>query len=162
MREVICTDYRISLFWLALIVIFAAIEGATPQLVSIWFAGGALVALIVSLFGVDLWIEIVVFVAVSALLLVLTRPIVKKRMAGKTVRTNADASIGKDAVVTAKIDNTEGEGLVNLSGQIWSARSDSGAVIPEGSTVVVLRIEGVKLIVAEKVPEGGEESSKEE
>ena len=155
-------DYKISLFWLALIVLFAVIEGMTPQLVSIWFAGGALVALIVSLFGVDLWIEIVVFVAVSALLLVLTRPLVKKRINAKTVRTNADAAIGETAVVTTGIDNTEGEGLVKLGGQIWSARSDGGEKIPEGTTVTVLRIEGVKLIVAEKAHGEESDSSKED
>lgn len=143
-------DYRVSLFWLVLIIVFAVIEGVTPQLVSIWFAGGALCALIVSLFGVDLWIDIVVFVGVSAVLLVLTRPLVKKRWASKTVRTNADAAIGKEAVVTARIDNTEGSGLVNLSGQIWSARSAGGEPIAEGATVLVERIEGVKLIVSEK------------
>ena len=155
-------DYKISLFWLALIVLFSVIEGVTPQLVSIWFAGGALVALIVSLFGVQLWIQIVVFVAVSALLLILTRPLVKKRINAKTVRTNADAAIGETAVVTQRIDNTEGEGLVKLGGQIWSARSDGGENIPAGATVTVLRIEGVKLIVTEKNPGEKTDNSEEE
>lgn len=143
-------DYTVSLCWLMLVVVFAVIEGATPQLVSIWFAGGALCALIVSLFGVSLWIDIAVFVAVSALLLVLTRPLIKKRWQAKIVRTNADAAIGQDAVVTAAIDNTEGVGLVNLGGQIWSARSENGDPVEEGASVRVLRIEGVKLIVTKE------------
>ncbi len=155
-------DIRVSLFWLALVVLFAVIEGVTPQLVSIWFAGGALVALVVSLFGVDVWIEIVVFVAVSALLLILTRPIVKRRFNSKTIRTNADAAIGGTAVVTRPIDNTEGVGLVKLGGQIWSARSSDGSKIPEGREVTVDRIEGVKLIVTEKSPEDGRKAEKEE
>ncbi|MBR3289878.1 MAG: NfeD family protein [Clostridia bacterium] len=143
-------DYQISLCWLALVVIFAVIEGVTPQLVSIWFAGGALCALIVSLFGVPLWVDIAVFVGVSALLLLLTRPLIKKRWSAQTVRTNADAAIGQDAIVTSRIDNTEGTGLVNLGGQIWSARSENGTPISEGASVRVQRIEGVKLIVTEK------------
>lgn len=143
-------DYTVSLCWFALMVVFAIIEAATPQLVSIWFAGGALCALIVSLFGVDLWVGIAVFVAVSALLLILTRPLIKKRWGPKIVRTNADAAIGKDAIVTSRIDNTEGVGLVNLGGQIWSARSENGAPVEEGETVLVKRIEGVKLIVSKE------------
>ena len=143
-------DYTISLCWLALMIVFAIIEGATPQLVSIWFAGGALCALIVSLFGTPLWVDIAVFVGVSALLLILTRPLIKKRWGPKIERTNADAAIGKQAIVTARIDNTEGVGLVNLGGQIWSARSESGDPIDEGATVLVQRIEGVKLIVSKE------------
>ena len=143
-------DYTISLCWLALMIIFAIIEGATPQLVSIWFAGGALCALIVSLFGTPLWVDIAVFVGVSAVLLVLTRPLIKKRWNPSIVRTNADAAIGKTAIVTARIDNTEGVGLVNLGGQIWSARSETGDPVDEGATVLVKRIEGVKLIVSKE------------
>ena len=143
-------DYTIPLCWLALTVIFAIIEGVTPQLVSIWFAGGALCAMIVSLFGVPLWVDIAVFVGVSALLLILTRPLIKKRWGPKIERTNADAAIGKQAIVTARIDNTEGVGLVNLGGQIWSARSESGDPIDEGASVLVQRIEGVKLIVTKE------------
>ena len=164
-------DWKVSLFWLALVVFFAIIEGVTPQLVSIWFAGGALVSLVVSLFGAPIWVEAIVFVAVSAILLVLTRPIVKRRFAKQIVKTNADALVGGDAVVTRAIDNTEGVGLAKILGQVWSARSADGGKIPEGATVTVERIEGVKLIVSEKkpaedaskdVPSGGAEDGKEE
>ena len=143
-------DYTIPICWLVLTVLFAVIEGVTPQLVSIWFAGGSLCAMIVSLFGAPLWVDIAVFVGVSALLLILTRPLIKKRWGPKVVRTNADAAIGKDAIVTARIDNVEGTGLVNLGGQIWSARSENGDPIDEGATVLVKRIEGVKLIVTKE------------
>lgn len=143
-------DYTVPLCWLALTVLFAVIEGVTPQLVSIWFAGGSLCAMIVSLFGADLWVDIAVFVGVSALLLILTRPLIKKRWNPSIVRTNADAAIGKTAIVTARIDNTEGVGLVNLGGQVWSARSETGDPIEEGASVRVRRIEGVKLIVTKE------------
>lgn len=143
-------DYKVSLFWLALVVLFAIVEGVTPQLVSIWFAGGALVSLVVSLFGAPLWVDVIVFVAVSAILLILTRPLVKRRFEKQTVRTNADALVGGDAVVTQGINNVEGVGLAKILGQVWSARSANGEEIPEGTAVTVERIEGVKLIVSEK------------
>ena len=158
-------DYKVSLFWLALVIFFAIIEGVTPQLVSIWFAGGALVSLIVSLFGAPLWVEVIVFVAVSAILLILTRPLVKRRFAKQIVKTNADALVGGEAVVTQAIDNVEGVGLAKIMGQVWSARSSGGDKIPEGTSVTVERIEGVKRIVSvkesEDAPSSGPEAGKE-
>ncbi len=155
-------DYRVSLLWLALVVFFAVIEGVTPQLVSIWFAGGALVSLIVSLFGAPVWVDVIVFVAVSAVLLALTRPLVKRRFAKQIVKTNADALVGGKAVVTQTIDNTEGVGLAKILGQVWSARSVTGETIPEGTAVIVERIEGVKLIVSVKESEDATSSGQEE
>lgn len=147
-------DYKYAIFWLVLVIVFGLIEGMTPQLASIWFAGGALAALIVSLFHVDVWIQIVVFVGTSALLLALTRPLVKKRLRDKTVPTNADAAIGRIAVVTERIDNTAATGFVKLDGTLWTARSADGSVVEAGEEVAVERIEGVKLIVrrAEESP----------
>ena len=155
-------DYKVSLLWLALVIFFAIIEGVTPQLVSIWFAGGALVSLIVSLFGAPLWVEIIVFVAVSAILLLLTRPLVKRRFSKQIVKTNADALVGGEAVVTQAIDNVEGAGLAKITGQVWSARSATGEPIPEGTSVTVERIEGVKLIVSVKASEDEASSGREE
>ena len=154
-------DYKVSLFWLALVIFFAVIEGVTPQLVSIWFAGGALVSLIVSLFGAPLWVEVIVFVAVSAILLILTRPLVKRRFAKQIVKTNADALVGGEAVVTQTINNVEGSGLAKILGQVWSARSATGETIPEGTAVTVERIEGVKLIVSVKESEDASSSGPE-
>lgn len=143
-------DYKYAIFWLVLVIVFGVIEGVTPQLASIWFAGGALAALIVSLFRVDVWIQAVVFVGVSALLLALTRPLVKKRLRAAVVPTNSDAAIGKVAVVTERIDNTGATGFVRLDGTLWTARSADGSPVEEGEEVTVDRIEGVKLIVSRK------------
>ena len=143
-------DYKYAIFWLVLVIVFGVIEGVTPQLASIWFAGGALAALIVSLFRVDVWIQAVVFVGVSALLLALTRPLVKKRLRAAVVPTNSDAAIGNVAVVTERIDNTGATGFVRLDGTLWTARSADGSPVEEGEEVIVDRIEGVKLIVSRK------------
>ena len=143
-------DYKYAIFWLVLVIVFGVIEGVTPQLASIWFAGGALAALIVSLFRVDVWIQAVVFVGVSALLLALTRPLVKKRLRAAVVPTNSDAAIGKVAVVTERIDNTGATGFVRLDGTLWTARSADGSPVEEGEEVIVDSIEGVKLIVSRK------------
>lgn len=136
-----------ALIWLAFIIVFVVIEGANPQLVSIWFAGGALISMIVSFFGVSAQIQIIVFVFSSAALLALTRPLVKKKFKVNTIKTNSDSNIGKTGVVTTKIDNDLAKGLVKLEGLAWSARSADNSVIEEGEFVTVERIEGVKLIV---------------
>ncbi len=89
----------------------------------------------------------------SGLCLVLLRPIAKKMLNSKTVATNADRILGTIAIVTEEIDNLKGQGLANVSGQVWTARSQSGEVIPAGTQVKILRIEGVKIIV--QVPDVG-------
>ena len=141
-------EYAATFVWLALIIVFAVIEGVNPQLVSIWFAGGALISMIVSFFDVSLRIQIIVFVFSSAALLALTRPLIKKKIIVRPGKTNSDSNIGKTGVVTAKIDNYLAQGLVQIGGQSWSARSVDDTVIPEGEYVIVERIEGVKLIVS--------------
>ena len=141
-------EYAATFIWLALIIVFAVIEGANPQLVSIWFAGGALVSMIVSFFDVSVQIQIIVFVFSSAVLLALTRPLIKKKIIVRNSKTNSDSNIGKTGIVTAKIDNYHAEGIVQLAGLSWSARSADDSVIPEGEFVTVVRIEGVKLIVS--------------
>ena len=134
--------------WGALIVLFLIIEAATAQLVTIWFAAGALAALIASALGAGTAVQIVVFVVVSAVTLAATRPLVKKITNKKEARLNADRCIGQFAIVTEAINNIEGTGLAKADGKIWSARSSDGSVIPEGAQVKVDRIEGVKLIVS--------------
>lgn len=133
--------------WLGVIVVMAIIEGVTTQMVSIWFVFGALVAFIVSLFGVALPIQLIVFAAVSTVMLVITRPLVKKIMHFKKEDTNAGRYIGKIGLVTMEINNELGVGQVNVSGSVWTARAVDGVVIPKGTNVEVESIEGVKLLV---------------
>lgn len=134
--------------WLGLLILFILTEVATVQLTTVWFAGGALVAMILAAVGVDnIAIQIAVFIVVSIVLLVSTRPIVKKHINQKAQPTNADRCIGKPAVVTEAINNLMGKGAAKINGTEWSARSESGENIAEGTTVTVVRIDGVKLIV---------------
>lgn len=136
-----------TIVWLILAVVMAVLEASTVQLVSIWFAIGATAACITSLFTDHIIIEAVVFVAVSALALAVTRPLVKKMKQKKAEATNADRYIGRTAVVLESIDNEKAEGLVKVDNQKWTARSVSGEPIPKDTLVTVTAIEGVKLMV---------------
>ena len=133
--------------WLAALVIFAIVEASTVTLVSIWFVGGSLAALIAALCGGELWLQVVLFLAVSILLLLSLRPLLRKFYSPKKIQTNAPANIGKLAIVTEDIDNLRSTGAVKLSGVVWTARSNSGAVIPIGTVVRITGLEGVKLFV---------------
>ena len=148
---------QMEIIWLALLIVFAITEGVTVALVSIWFMGGALAALIAALCGAELWVQVVLFFAVSILLLLCLRPLSKRLIKQKKVATNADSNIGKEAVVTERIDNLQGSGVVRISGVEWSARSADGSEIEKGAVVRVLRIEGVKVCVerADTNNEGG-------
>ncbi|MBR6951070.1 MAG: NfeD family protein [Oscillospiraceae bacterium] len=136
------------ILWLAALVFFLIIEGATAQLVSIWFVIGAAAALVVSLLHGPMWLQIAVFVVVSAAALILTRPIVRRLTAGRVHPTNADRILGAECLVTEAIDNLAGTGAVAVDGKTWTARSADGSDIPEGTLVTVLSIEGVKAIVS--------------
>ena len=138
-----------AIIWLALIVVFLVMEAATVQLISTWFAAGALAAMIVSLIGGAVWLQIVVFLTVSIVLLVLLWPIARKHLKPKLVATNADALIGRICTVTEEIDPVEG-GRVKLGDVTWSARSESDERIPAGTLVKVQKIQGAKVFV-EKV-----------
>lgn len=133
--------------WLAALVIFAIVEASTVTLVSIWFVGGSLAALIAALCGGELWLQVVLFLAVSILLLLSLRPLLRKFYSPKKIQTNAPANIGKLAIVTEDIDNLRSTGAVKLSGVVWTARSNSGALIPVGTVVRITGLEGVKLFV---------------
>ena len=142
---------QMSVFWLIAMVVLLIIEAVVPGLISIWFALGALAALISALFHAPIWLQIVWFVAVSVLTLVLTRPLVRIYVNNRVTPTNADMVIGKDAVVTERIDNLHAKGAVLLDGKTWTARMDQESEGAEpGETVRVLRIEGVKLIVEKR------------
>ena len=136
--------------WLALLILFSIGEAITVGLTSVWFAVGALGALLCALVGGNIWLQIGVFLALSGLALALVRPLAKKFLTPGYSATNADRVIGQEAVVTQTIDNLKGQGQVNIAGQTWTARSQDDAVIPEGTLVRVLRIEGVKVFVIPK------------
>lgn len=134
--------------WIAATVVFAVAEAVSPQLISIWFMIGSLVALIASAFSAPLWVQLTLFVAVSVVTLAVSRPILKKYLKVRTVSTNADRYIGQTAIVTDEIDNSAGTGQVTVSGAVWTARSESGEVFVKDEKVTVKSIEGVKLIVS--------------
>lgn len=137
-----------AIIWLALIVIFLLAEAATVSLVSLWFAAGALAAMIICLLHGAVGLQIAVFLVVSGVLLALLRPLVRRYVTPKVTSTNVDAVIGSTGLVTAAIDNVAAAGQVKLGAMVWTARSTSGAPIPEGTKVRVDRIEGVKAFVS--------------
>lgn len=139
---------NMTIFWLIAFILFVVGEAVTVGLVSIWFAVGSLGALLTAALGGGLWLQIAVFLILSALSLMLLKPLSRRWMAGhKAARTNADRVIGETALVTEDIDNTMATGQVQVDGQIWTARSAHGVVIPAGSRVKVLSIQGVKVMV---------------
>jgi membrane protein implicated in regulation of membrane protease activity/DNA-binding XRE family transcriptional regulator len=142
-----------KLIWLALLILFGVGEAATVGLTSIWFAVGSFAALIAALLGGEVWLQIVLFLAVSGLSLAAARPLVKKFLTPLHQPTNADRVIGAEAVVTEEINNLLSRGAVSVSGLTWSARSTHDTVIPVGTVVRVDRIEGVKLYVYESKEE---------
>ena len=138
-------------FWIALFVIFLIAEAATAQLATIWFAAGALVALILEIAGIEsISIQVLAFISVSAVTLIATRPLVKKMVNQKTIATNADRNIGCEAVVTEAIDNLASVGAVKINGNIWTARSADDSPIEAGTIVITEKIDGVKMIVRRK------------
>lgn len=136
--------------WLALLILFSIGEAITVGLTCVWFAVGALGALLCALVGGGIWVQIIVFLVLSGFSLALVRPLAKKFLTPGYSATNADRVIGREAVVTQQINNLQGQGQVNIAGQTWTARSQDDTVIPEGTLVRVLRIEGVKVFVAPK------------
>ena len=136
-----------SWLWLGAVVLFGAVEAATAGLVSIWFAAGAVAGLIAAWLGAGVAVQVVLFAVVSAAALAVTRPLVRRYAAGKAVPTNLDRVLGDTGRVTETIDNARSAGAVYVDGKTWTARSDDGAVIPQGTTVKILRMEGVKLFV---------------
>ena len=137
-----------SIVWLVLLVVFLAAEAATVSMVSLWFAVSALVALLVALLGGPGWLQGTLFLAISAVLLALLRPIVRRYISPRITATNVDSVIGSTGLVTAAIDNVSAAGQVKLGAMEWTARSTSGQPIPVGTLVKVDRIEGVKAFVS--------------
>lgn len=135
-------------YWLIAAAVFLVLEILTMGLTTIWFAGGSLMGALLAALDFSLGIQVTAFVVVSVILLILTRPLAKKYLNSKTVKTNADSLIGKTCIVTQTIDNLRAEGQVTVMGQVWTARSVQDEQILEKDTKVrVCSISGVKLIV---------------
>lgn len=135
------------IFWIILALAFLVIEFGTVALVSIWFIGGSLAAMVVALTGGPLWLQVLLFALVSLILLLLLRPFLRKFIDPNKVRTNVDAVIGREALVTEDIDNLLGTGTIKLGGTVWTARSVDNSRIQAGTVVTVQSVQGVKAIV---------------
>lgn len=145
-EEVLLMNWM-ALFWLVLMLVFLAAESSTVVLVSLWFAAGALAAMIASLLGAQLWLQVTLFFAVAIGLLLLLRSAFSKFIKPKLVKTNVDAVVGTQGIVTERVDNISAAGQVKIGAMYWSARSEEGIVIETGTRVTVDRIEGVKVFV---------------
>ena len=144
---------NLTTIWLIIFVACIVVEIITMGLTTIWFAGGSLIASVAAAIGAPLWLQIVLFVAVSLVLLYFTRPIAVKYFNKDRVKTNAESLVGKQAIVISEIDNLQGIGQVTVGGQEWSARTTrDGIPLPVGSVVIIRAISGVKLLV-EEMPE---------
>lgn len=140
--------------WLIIFVVCIVIEIVTMGLTTIWFAGGALVAAIGAAVGAPLWLQIVLFIGASLVLLYFTRPIAVKYFNKDRVKTNAESLVGQQAIVISEVDNLQGIGQVTVGGQEWTARTvKEGITLPVGSVVIIRAINGVKLMVEEKPTE---------
>ena len=139
---------NLTIVWLVLMVIFLIAEAATVTITSLWFAVGALVALLAGVFGAKFWLQVVLFIIFSTVTLMALRPMIKKYFTPNLTRTNVDALIGIHGYVTADINNVTATGAVKLNGMEWTARSTDGSPIPSGTLIKVDRIEGVKAIVS--------------
>ena len=146
-------EMSMTTFWIIAMVVFLVIEAVTVGIVSVWFAIGALLAMVTAMLGANLWVQITVFLVVSAIALYFTRPLVKKFVNNKVEPTNADMLIGKECRVVETIDNLSGTCAVYVDGKTWTARTVDEEIIPEGQLVKAERIEGVKLIVSKIAPE---------
>ena len=140
-------DYAMLIVWGTVMVVTIVAEIATTQMISIWFSCASLVSLVLACFNAPRWAQFCVFVAMTALLLILTRPIVKK-LKKQYVGTNADMNIGKTAIVTETIHNELSQGRATIGGVSWKAVSADGNVIEKDETVTIQDIEGAKLVVS--------------
>ena len=140
--------FALIVFWLVLAIVFAAVELATVGLVSIWFAAGAFAALLVAVLHGNLILQVIVFLAVSIVLLVSTRSWAKKYLNSKIQKTNVDSVIGEKTRLTERVSNLDQTGKAVVLGQEWTARAaHDNEIIEQGELVEVVAVSGVKLIV---------------
>lgn len=137
-----------AIIWFGLTVLLLIAEAATVTVISLWFAAGALAAMVAALLGGAIWMQILVFLVVSAAALTALRPLVRKHLTPKLTATNIDSVIGSVGIVTVSIDNIAAAGQVKLGSMEWTARSTSGASIEAGTKIRVDKIEGVKVFVS--------------
>lgn len=143
-----------AIVWLVIFALLVIIEIITLGLTTIWFAAGALVAFCATLVGAPIWLQVILFLIVSIIMLSVTRPIAQRYINQNVMKTNIDGLIGKTAKVTVDINNIDCEGYAILNGQEWTARAeDDNDKIPVGTLVTVKAITGVKLIVSRKEEE---------
>ena len=133
--------------WLIVAVVLAVIEASTAQLVCIWFALGAICAMITAMITESVLAQVLVFIFSTAVFLALTRKFVRKLTDVKASKTNADSLIGKEFIVLEEVDNLKETGTLKASGTVWSVRNSEEGVIPSGTKVIIEKIEGVKLFV---------------
>lgn len=138
------------LLWAVIIVVAVIIEAATFQFISIWFAGGGLIALIADIAGASFGMQFALFTVSSVILLIIGFPLGRKLADFKKTSTNFEMNVGKNAVVIEEINSVKGSGRVRLNGVDWIAISADGNIIPENSTVIVKEVKGAKLIVSLK------------
>lgn len=137
-----------TIIWLVIFIVMLGIEIATLGLTTIWFAGGALIATLVAAIGLPVYVQIPVFMVVSVVLLLFTRPIAQKYFNKERIRTNAEGLVGQTAVVTENINNLKGMGKAVINGQEWTARSDEDATeLLKETKATIVAIEGVKLVL---------------
>ncbi|MBN2650861.1 MAG: NfeD family protein [Spirochaetales bacterium] len=152
--DVFINSYMMITIWISLMLIFIVFEAVTTSMVSVWFALGSLIALLLDLFGLKygnigiaaVYIQIVVFIIVSLVSLFTLAPLVKKKLKGEVIPTNKDALVGQVGLVHQSI-GLGSVGRVKVGAQDWSALSEDGSEIPEGTKVEVVRVEGAKIIV---------------
>lgn len=146
-----------SAIWLIVAVVLAVIEASTAQLVCIWFALGAVCAMITAIITENVLIQVLIFILSTAVFLILTRKIVRRLTDVKASKTNADSLIGKEFIVLEEVDNLKETGTLKVSGTVWSVRNTEEGVIPSGTKVIIEKIEGVKLFVKPVTPGGKSE-----
>ena len=140
-----------TIYWLALFVVLLVIEIITMGLTTIWFAAGALIAFVAGILGFGVTVQVVVFIVVSAVLLIMTRPLAVKYFNQERQKTNAESLIGQQALVIEDIDILEAKGRVEIRGMEWAAKTDEpDGKIAKNTVVVVNGIQGVKLIVRDR------------
>jgi membrane protein implicated in regulation of membrane protease activity len=137
---------HVQWIWVALVVIFAVIEILTFGLTTVWFAIAALIMVFLSFLPIPLAVQVLIFLAISAVLLIFTRPLAVKKFKMGNEKTNVDSMVGKHILVTKTIGEFE-KGEAKINGLIWAARSENNTEIAEGTKCEVLRVEGVQLVV---------------
>lgn len=140
---------NLMLFWIILTVVFLVLEGMSAALMTIWFAGGSVAAMIVSLLTDSFVIQLIVFIVVSSILLILTRPLLVKRMDHEKIKTNVDSLLGEEGIIIKGAD-VDSLGQAKVKGQIWSVKSQDNEELIKGERVIVQKVEGVKLLVSKK------------